>query len=47
MTENLDRKVWDEPALEVLGDLATLTASGGAPIFDGGMTSSNPPVSGP
>lgn len=44
MTENLDGKVWEEPTLEVLGDIATITAAGGMEFLDGPGTSS---VSGP
>jgi hypothetical protein len=44
VTENLDGKVWEEPTLEVLGDLATITAAGGMPFVDGVGTSS---VTGP
>lgn len=45
MTENMNGEVWEEPTLEVLGDLASLTAAGGVPVADGiGTTGA---VSGP
>ena len=33
-----EKEVWETPALEVLGDLDTLTATGGTTIPDGAAT---------